>query len=771
MNILKQLKSIHTNLMNRKGLMRKTVRLVLPLALLLAAAVFSAYFLSIPRYPATIPAPMASSYEGHETIAGFDAGAADGSFTVTTRGGAAWRSNVGSEAAQQDSIAKGINRITMLSQLKIRYVDNDNRIYTATSYANALDNGEKSLPIEKTGAKYKAVYDFVTGKEAEGLMITIPVEYEVSSGCLAVSIPTAAIRENDEFHLLDISLLPYMGAVPEGEDGYLFIPDGSGALIAFGKASKGAVEWDKEVYGRDPALKTKVVGEVSEPVRLPVFGIKRDNAAMLAIVDSGEALCSVTAMNSGMSSQWSTAYFTYRYREFDTITLNEMGWNERNIPFVSKTPNSAVPFTVRYYFLEGDDADYAGMAQVHRQYLLQKEDIRIPEARTDVPLVIDVNMSVRKVRPVLGLPVETVEALTTYRQLETMLEDFLSAGVESIVVKMDGWMDGGIYYKTPGKVTFDPGLGGKSGFMHLLSWLDDHPQVRLFPSAEFVNGYRNGNGFIGMLQGNRDITGALSLQYDFLASTGTKNLRKAPWDLITPSFSHGMLLRYLGSYRGLAAQGLGGIALDGYGGSVYSDRYESILNPIASRTPVDRETAARLWTAGMDAARETAGELMVTGGNAYAIGHADYITEIPTTSSEYDIETMTVPYYQILTTGMAGTASAPVNFSRDPDLFCLQCLEYGIYPMYSLFYAESSAVKNTALDGLYNGQYTLWLDKAVQQYEKYRDAYRRISGAFITDHEILADGRRRTVYGNGAEITVDYGAGTFEVSQAEGGNP
>ncbi|MHB8963118.1 MAG: DUF5696 domain-containing protein [Saccharofermentanales bacterium] len=752
-------------LMGRNGLVRKIVRLAVPAAIVVLAISSVFYFVSIPRFDVVPAVITADIFEGRAVIDEFTADADTGKFRITTRNGSEWLSDLDNETAKADAYAKGINRITMLSQLVIRYVDADNRTYIATSYANALNNGQTSLGMTASGNRYRADYRFVTGKAAEGLVITIPVTYEIYDGSLRVSIVTSEIAENEEYKLLDISLLPYLGAASGDEEGYLFVPDGSGALIPFGIGSAGAAEWSQNIYGRDAALKTKTISEVNETVRLPVFGIKKKDSAMLAIIDKGEALCSISAQTEGMSSSWNTVCFTYRYREYDTITLNEMGWNERNIPSVSKTPNSGQPFVVQYFFLEGEEADYAGMAKLHREYLMQKEGIRKVELPDQIPLFLTINMSVRRIKPVLGLPTEVVEPLTTYKELTEILDSFQKLGIESMIVKMDGWMDGGVYFKTPDKVSYEKVLGGKSGFLALAEWAAVNPDIRILPSAEFINGYRNGNGFVALFQGNRDITGALSLQNEFLSSTGTRNFRRASWNLITPSYSIGMLTDYLESFRRLADKGLGGIALDGYGDIVYSDRYESVLNGIVSRTPVDRQTAVDIWQQGMRAARETGGELLVTGGNSYAISCADYIMGVSMQSSNYKITAMDVPYYQILTTGLVRTTSTPVNFSRDIDAFYLKCLEYGTYPMYSLFAAESSLVKNTALKNLYNGQYTLWLEKAADKYMEYKDAYQQIAGAFIEDHQTLEDGRKQIIYDNGTIITVDYSAGTFEVTE------
>lgn len=767
MKMQSQLKDQYLHIMRKSGILRKIIKWVLVSLCGIALLSSLAYFITIPRYPVTVQNREYTVYEGEDSVqeTGFDL--KTGTVSIKTKGGATWLSNLDLDTSKKDELAKGINRITMLSQMVITYVDKDNRTYIATSYANALSNGEKSLNAIQTGKTVVAEYDFLTGKATDKLYIKIPVEFTFGEGSLRVNVLTDKIVENIEFKLLDISLLPYLGAAASDEEGYIFVPDGSGALIPFNETVSGAKEWNQMIYGRDPSLKTKIKTEVTEAIRLPVFGIKHKNSAMLAIVDQGDALCSITAQIKGMNSSWNTAFFTYRYREYDTITLNEMGWNERNIPYVSKKPNSAIPFTVQYYFLDNENADYVGMAKIHREYLIQKENLKKIEKTETVPFYMDVNMSVRRTKSILGLPTGVVEPLTTFDELSTMIQSFKTAGADSVVVKMNGWLSGGPFNEVSNKTSFEQTIGGKNGFKDLAKLIKSDPTIKLFPSSEFINGYVNGNGFVSVLQGNRDITGALSLQYQFLRSTGTKNLRRAGWSLITPSYSLGLLDNFLGTYNVVTDLGVKAIALDGYGETLYADRYESILNKIVSRTPVDRQSALDLWQQALKLAKENTGELMITGGNAYAIPFADYILGIPMSSSSFKITSTAVPYYQILTSGLVKTTSTPINFSENLDVFYLNCLETGTYPLYSFFAKEASLVKNTDLNTLYNGQYTGWIDTAMKKYKEFHAAYKAINGAAITGYEKSESNQTVTSFDNGVKIIVDYNKNTFQMTGGE----
>lgn len=136
-------------------------------------------------------------------------------------------------------------------------------------------------------------------------------------------------------------------------------PDGNGAAIDFNTPRTGAVEYAAEVYGRDPSLKQQQKGAVAQPVSLPFLGIRRGQDALLAIAAEGGELATIKAAASGMSTQWNSAYFTFRYRETDNITLNEMSWSERVLPYLGEVNGDVEAFTVLYSFLPMGQADEA----------------------------------------------------------------------------------------------------------------------------------------------------------------------------------------------------------------------------------------------------------------------------------------------------------------------------------------------------------------------------------------------------------------------------
>ncbi len=113
-----------------------------------------------------------------------------------------------------------------------------------------------------------------TSEEENPPLFKLALEYTLDGTGFTVRLPANGIRFNEsKFELLDIQMLPYMGAGNNAYDGYAFFPDGSGALFAFEDMKEITNETiTAKVYGEDYAYH-KLDMEYQQVVRYPVYGI------------------------------------------------------------------------------------------------------------------------------------------------------------------------------------------------------------------------------------------------------------------------------------------------------------------------------------------------------------------------------------------------------------------------------------------------------------------------------------------------------------------
>ena len=190
------------------------------------------------------------------------------------------------------------------------YVSEDYDEAKEAEYAAARANGELAVPykgrmslrvlaedqttnyeknkIEEYIRSYSPEYNYETlaydheltgfvGKKNLLPVFKVALEYRLDDDGFSVRLPANSITfDEDNFRLLSIDILPYMGAGSAEYEGYTFIPDGSGTLIRFEDVIGTAVTFNTgTMYGPDYAyhtLPTEYTGQ-AEIMRYPVFGV------------------------------------------------------------------------------------------------------------------------------------------------------------------------------------------------------------------------------------------------------------------------------------------------------------------------------------------------------------------------------------------------------------------------------------------------------------------------------------------------------------------
>ena len=101
------------------------------------------------------------------------------------------------------------------------------------------------------------------------VVFEVPLEYLLDGENLLVRVPLEEVKypqdvfdpqrstsrsEKVSYPIESIRVLEYFGAADSTHSGYVLVPDGSGALIEFGKQGKESVSsYKAQVYGVDPA--------------------------------------------------------------------------------------------------------------------------------------------------------------------------------------------------------------------------------------------------------------------------------------------------------------------------------------------------------------------------------------------------------------------------------------------------------------------------------------------------------------------------------------
>jgi len=583
--------------------------------------------------------------------------------------------------------------------------------------------------------------------ELTGLQISFSLEYKLLDEGIEVRIPFQSIHEQGKAKLISLEPAPFFGAAPQQSKGAMFIPDGSGALVKFKSNHPTYFEpYSERIYGGDYAFMTTVYKQVTynkselesygphEAVALPVFGIYKDDTAFLGIVTEGDADAKINGTPTGLRN-----IPLYRisaelvYRNSDIVFIGGSG----EIPLVQR---EMIPGdrAVRFVPLEGEQADYVGMAHAYRDYLVHVKGVKPVETKRPA-FQLQLLGGVQR-KDMIG---STFVSMTTFEQAKEILDGYTAAGVDSLEVTYEGWSNDGIYGNAPDHFPAEGSLGGNHDLEALAAYAKEKG-IRLYLKSNYVKPYESSDAIKPSRDSIRGLNKEVMEVKDPWVTTNQPS-----WKLFYYLKPDRVYDKYIAKEAGkLAELGASGIHLQYMGDTLYSDQ--------SSDTPYNRKQTMETWTKAMDLMRSQTGHAAVDYGFAYALGHVDRIDGVPLDSSHYVYEDGSVPFYQIVVRGLVPYTGDPSNLQDDPRIWNLRLLEYGAMPSYLLTYEDSSLLKRTMVDGLFSSNYSKWLKPSIDQYKKLTEVLNLVEGQEITDHEQLDSYVYRTTYANGVQVTVNY---------------
>ncbi|GGD51315.1 DUF5696 domain-containing protein [Paenibacillus nasutitermitis] len=689
--------------------------------------------LDIPSYqPVYLAADGGAVWQpGERDSQGFAAAAQNGRYRLSVHPGTgqlkitdlqtgdSWSSNPSAEEAMKEKVA-GTLRTNVESTFIVEYFE---KTKIQRQVVNALD---PSVTMAVTALKSGVAVHYEVGKA----QLSFSIHYEITDDGLQMSIPGKSIKEEGIFRILSIEALPFFGAAGSKESGYLFVPDGPGGLIYFpARKELSGKGYNQEVYG--PEITNRVGDDYSnnQSVALPVFGMKKGEQAFLAVIAAGEKSAVIRALPSGVVSSMNTIHAKFVYRQEYDRRLNLSGRSVR----VFQDQLLLQDRVVRYYFLSGKEAGYAGMARTYRRDLI--ETMQLP-ARIDPQQQTGLDLTL--------IGGDTVyygghryEKATTFKQAEQIITELKAAGVERVRVTYEGWQAGGTL--NPDK-KFHPEskLGGSGG---LQAFVDQAHRLgyKVNLDTDLVTADTSFTSLPPKTYGIRAVEEDVLFRYENF--------------YLNPNISYNLAVDLI---AGAKRYGIDGIRFNWLGELVFND-----YNPAYAYT---RDDTAYLYRNILKRTQEELGYSAVNAGNAYALPYTSSIHSLTADSSYSYAVDETVPFYPMVLHGSIPYSLTPANLRDDYELEFLKAIEYGSIPSFILTYESSRVLMETLTWGIYSSTFTQWKDDLIREYRDF-EQLSPIHDQPMTDHYRRSQGVYVTEYANGMAVIVDYNRRSFQVER------
>lgn len=556
------------------------------------------------------------------------------------------------------------------------------------------------------------------------------------------------IEETGENRIKSLYFMPMLGCALEDQiDGYLFVPDGSGALMRFQKKQPYIAAFEKRIYGADMGIDSlSSPSDLSasrandylveeKQVTLPVFGVVHgaEQNAVLSVVESGAEYCTIMATPAGVSTDysWITARFDYRQLYAQPSGGDTIG---ASIPMAEQ--NMMNP-GLRFVFLTGEDADYSGMAIRYRQQLQEQGVLSQERLDSEMPLKVNVIGSEVKKKTLFT----SADAFTTVAQAQQIAQELFAGGINNLTMVYEGWQKGGLSGHNYGSVSFSRRVGSKAEFSALQEmilqqggqfYLQTNPvtatedQVSLMQDACVTKS----NNYALFERAN---TGAMYYQRYIIKQNRIK-------DFLSSAFSE------LSQFD---------LSLDQYGYRLYADYTRG---EVMNRTQALEQAQALLETYGQK-------NVAMTMPNAYLFSYTDAYFDIPMQNSQYLYETDSVPFLQIVLKGSMDYYTAYANQGVYSQANVLKMIEYGAYPAFMVIAEDNYSMKDTPLEDYCSLNFWDWEDVIVKTYETVAPALEAVEGACIERHYVLDTGVVCVAYSNGTSIFINYTENDYAVEE------
>lgn len=638
-----------------------------------------------------------------------------------------WYSN---PAVRQEDTTSAVFKMEQSSLLLINS-------YDETADILSKSNSE-AMSVRKNGAAFKKIDNgFEIRYNFSALDIEIPVRIILNESGFNASVPVNDIKENST--LFGLSLLPYFGAGYPDEDGYILLPDGSGSLMYFNNQRQSAADYRVPIYGRDALSSAVTKPQDTYNANMPVFGIKNSDGIAFAIIESGAAQAAVNAVPNNKTTPYAICYADFALRGTDTVVLGETTGSAQSYLMYQTDAITIDGINIRYNLVADQAADYNTMAQIYREYLVDKCELEYQKNEKQ-PICLEFYSAVKKKKSFLGIPFTTTQNLSEISEISDVLDSLNEENISAVHVILQRWTKQQLAKKADSKLSFIGSIGSKKDIKQLISQTEESGG-ELYPAVTFQEVSKSGSGVSVYSDTIRNISNMPAGSYTFKRNTLIKDNSVSKKYFLSVEAQNELLSKIVSAAQKYNINNLFLGALN-----IYTDY---------GKTTVSRSESMNNLSSLIKKTAEQK-SLMIENPPDYAFKGADFALNVPMTSNGYTATDESIPFYQLAVSGLFAYSGEPINLAGNVNGTLLKSLETGSALHYTFITKDNNLVDGTDLDWLYSADFDKWKDNLTEYYKITEKLFNASEGGRIIHHTQLNRGIACTTYENGAKVYVNY---------------
>ncbi len=523
--------------------------------------------------------------------------------------------------------------------------------------------------------------------------------------------------------------------------GYIFLPDGSGALMRFQDNTTSLSTYIGDVYGADLSTNTyhyryqNPYVPMKDP-SMPVFGVAHGNrqAAFVAYATQGAEFMEIIASPHNNRTPYNYVYSRFTYNQLYQQIYNQSG---AGYPTLFEERNH-YDIRLKYDFLQGDGstdgypADYVGMAKKYRDHLIEYDILQDNLIESEeMPIRLDFIMS-DAMNNLIGTRDVVV---TTIDQVDEILTKLHTSGIKNINSGLYGYQKGGITLGDKDRPNWINAIGTKRDFERVIENMNDLG-IDVSLALDYVSIYEEQMSLLG--NASKHLNGWYIREHLIREVGPVSDMYFARPTLVASWMkSHEKSVRSLGmqslTYAGMTNQ-------------LYGDY---------GRNEIDIHGVIDLYQNTLDTLKETYA-INAINPNQYLWAQVSRYLQSPMFTSQYLIQTDTVPFLQLVLNGSMEVYATYANFSFYTETDILRMIDYNVYPSFILTHDPSYELISTNSSNFYSTEFNLYEEMIHHMYNRMNGAYESVLGSQWVDRLVVAPGVIVNQYANGVEIVINY---------------
>ncbi|MDT8336579.1 MAG: DUF5696 domain-containing protein, partial [Candidatus Izemoplasmatales bacterium] len=456
-----------------------------------------------------------------------------------------------------------------------------------------------------------------------------------------------------------------------------------------------------------------------------VHGINQHG--FIAIVEDGAESGALVVSPAKGNLKYYYSYNEFTYRNIYQTPLSESDAANQTGRLVIEENINSSKVKIRYKFLSGMNANYVGMANAYRDYLINQENITSKVSQDEkAEIFIDIIGSETKA----GFIFDEYLEMTDVLQVKLIVEDLLAHDINPMVV-YKGYDAFGLTSMGMASEGVTKKLGSKQEIEALMDLIANE-NLRMFFQIDPLSVYEDGR-----FSFYRDATRRIN--QNLLVSDGFTKTKY----FIAPE-SVGKALS--DSIANLESDSISNFAIDSLG-YLLNSHYPS------SEQSFDRSEVKSLY---QELLGEYDRDFLIYQTNDYLLRYTSDYLLTPLSSSRYRIYSDTVPFVPYVLQGLMNKYSPYQNFNSSSRVELLKMVDFGVAPSYLLTWESAYQLQGSELQQIYSSSYNTWKEKVFSDFNYLSEGLEAIKDTTVISRTFLETGVYEVQYESGVKIIINY---------------